>query len=104
MRSATAEINSIQYKCEIYGDVFKETKLYGPKRYYASCLNKRHSQEAADEVAGKTVKRYEMKQESADGIDHAANICRATAEANSALDDVLAYLKQRSAYSAYNQG
>ena len=104
MRSATAEINSIQYKCEIYGDVFKETKLYGPKRYCASCLNKRHSQEAADEVAGKTVKRYEMKQESADGIDHVANICRATAEANSALDDVLAYLKQRSAYSAYNQG
>ena len=38
-----------------------------------------------------------LKQESADGIDHAANICRATAEVNSALDDVLAYLKQRSA-------
>ena len=39
----------------------------------------------------------EMQQESSDGIDHAANICRATAEVNSALDDVLAYLKQRSA-------
>ena len=52
MRSATAEVNNIQYKCEIYGDVFKETKLYGPKRYCASCLNKRHSQEAADDVAG----------------------------------------------------
>lgn len=38
-----------------------------------------------------------MQQESSDGIDHAANICRATAEVNSALDDVLAYLKQRSA-------
>ena len=38
-----------------------------------------------------------MQQESADGIDHAANICRATAEVNSALDDVLAYLKQRPA-------
>ncbi len=47
-----------QYKCEICGGVFKETKLYGPKRYCASCLNKRHSQEAADEAEGKTVKRY----------------------------------------------
>ena len=42
-------------------------------------------------------KGSKMQQESADGIDHAANICRATAEVNSALDDVLAYLKQRSA-------
>ena len=39
-------------------NLFKETKLYGPKRYCASCLNKRHSQEAADEAEGKTVKRY----------------------------------------------
>ena len=39
----------------------------------------------------------EMEQESADGIDHAANICRTTAEVNSALDDMLAYLKRRSA-------
>ena len=42
-------------------------------------------------------KGSKMQQESADGIDHAANICRATAEVNSALDDVLAYLKQRPA-------
>ena len=38
-----------------------------------------------------------MQQESADGIDHVANIYRGIAEVNSALDDVLAYLKQRSA-------
>lgn len=38
-----------------------------------------------------------MQQESADGIDCVANIYRGIAEVNSALDDVLAYLKQRSA-------
>ena len=42
-------------------------------------------------------KGSKMQQESADGIDHVANICRGIAEVNSALDDVLAYLKQRSA-------
>ena len=49
-------------------------------------------------------KGSKMQQDSADGIDHVANIYRGIAEVNSALDDVLAYLKQRSAYSAYNQG
>ena len=42
-------------------------------------------------------KGSKMQQESADGIDHVANIYRGIAEVNSALDDVLAYLKQRSA-------
>ena len=42
-------------------------------------------------------KGSKMQQESADGIDHVANIYRSIAEVNSALDDVLAYLKQRSA-------
>ena len=42
-------------------------------------------------------KGSKMQQDSADGIDHVANIYRGIAEVNSALDDVLAYLKQRSA-------
>ena len=42
-------------------------------------------------------KGSKMQQESADGIDHVANIYRGIAEVNSALDDVLAYLKRRSA-------
>ena len=42
-------------------------------------------------------KGSKMQQESADGIDHVANIYRGIAEVNSALEDVLAYLKQRSA-------
>ena len=42
-------------------------------------------------------KGSKMQQESADGIDHVANIYRGIAGVNSALDDVLAYLKQRSA-------
>ena len=53
--------------------------------------------DAIAEAVKKQAEVSEMQQESADGIDHAANICRATAEVNSALDDVLAYLKQRSA-------
>ena len=53
--------------------------------------------DAIAEAVKKQSEVSEMQQESADGIDHAANICRATAEVNSALDDVLAYLKQRSA-------
>ena len=53
--------------------------------------------DAIAEAVKKQAEVSEMQQESADGIDHAANICRATAEVNSALDDVLAYLKQRPA-------
>ena len=54
-----------------------------------------------DDVIAEAVKEQnkgsKMQQESADGIDHVANIYRGIAEVNSALDDVLAYLKQRSA-------
>ena len=50
-----------------------------------------------DEAVKEQNKGSKMQQESADGIDHVANIYRGIAEVNSALDDVLAYLKQRSA-------
>lgn len=53
--------------------------------------------EAIAEAVREQETESEMSQKVADSIDHAANICRATAEVNSALDDVLAYLKQRSA-------
>lgn len=53
--------------------------------------------DAIAEAVKKQAEVSEMQQESADGIDHAANIYRGIAEVNSALDDVLAYLKQRPA-------
>ena len=53
--------------------------------------------DAIAEAVKKQAEVSEMQQESADGIDHVANIYRGIAEVNSALDDVLAYLKQRPA-------
>ena len=53
--------------------------------------------DAIAEAVKKQAEVSEMQQESPAGIDHAANICRATAEVNRALDDVLTYLKQRPA-------
>ena len=57
----------------------------------------KNKSDAIAEAVKKQDDGSKMQQESAAGIDHAANICRATAEVNSALDDVLAYLKQRPA-------